>query len=111
MPRYTVTTFDVCCSGAERLRNRDEFILLAYPDGRSGAGVLREQWIADLNTCDRGPDFDYAAARREIGRFCADLRRAWKGKRNPMDLGPRPDGEECVTAFLYVRDNKPSAAG
>ena len=29
MPTYTVATFDVCVPGFERMRNQNEFILLA----------------------------------------------------------------------------------
>lgn len=111
MPRYEVTTFDVCTQGFERLRSNSEFILVAYPNGRSGAGTLRKQWLDDLQSCERPEGFDYGAAKLAIGRYCAKLQRHWKGKRNPMDAAGRNNGEDGseLCAFLYVKDTKSEA--
>jgi hypothetical protein len=106
--RYRVTTFDVCAPGFERLRSESEFILCAYPNGRSGWRTLRDEWLADLRGADRGEGFDFAAARREVCRYAAELRREWAGKRNPMRIQPAPRGDdsgESITAYLYVRDS------
>lgn len=108
MPRYRVTSFDVCWSGFERLRSPAEFILIAYPNGRSGWRTVRDEWLRDLDSCDRGEGFDLAAARREVCRYSAALRQIWQGKRNPMGIERSRRGDdsgESITAFLYVRDS------
>ena len=60
-PRYEVTTFDVCAAGMERLRNQDEFILVSYIFADTDSADLLADWKADVQCCDRGDTFDYAA--------------------------------------------------
>ena len=70
--RYAITGMDSAADGMERLRNWNEFILLAYPAGDSTVSDLREQWQADLDSCFREDGFDYEAAREAIAAYCVE---------------------------------------
>ena len=110
MPKYEVTTFDVCASGFERLRSYEEFILLALIDAETSAEDLLEQWVSDIQSCERGDDFDFDAARKAVEAYHAENIAPLFAKRdNPFDLDARDveDEEsfdqESATAYLYVR--------
>ena len=98
MATYEVTSLEYCTPGMERLRNRDEFILIAYPSPRAGWPQLIAQWCDDLQTCEREDGFDYAAAR-------AAIRAAFKGRkgRNPLRAERASYDYEPTPALLYVR--------
>jgi hypothetical protein len=103
---YTVNSWDVCAMGNERLRNRDEFILIApVYRGISAPEVLDGLW-ADIQCCERGDWFSYDAARAMV--------RAWidselvplmsDARRNPFaDIEASEDGEDYVSLYLYVQ--------
>jgi hypothetical protein len=63
---YTVTTFDDSAEGMERLRDQSEFILLAYPSKDSTPDDILQQFVDDIQTCDRFDGFDYDAAREAV---------------------------------------------
>ena len=109
MTKYTVSTFDVCASGFERLRSYSEFILLASIDAETSAADLLEQWISDIQSCARPDDFDFDAARKAVETYHAENIAPLFAKRdNPFDLDARDveDAEsfdqESATAYLYV---------
>lgn len=84
---YSVSTFDVCVSGFERMRNQDEFILLASIGPETTAAELRAQWEADLQACGRPDDFDFDAARGAIAEYCAaSIEPLFARRANPFDL-------------------------
>jgi hypothetical protein len=66
---YTVTTFDDSADGMERLRNQSEFILLAYPASDSTPDDVLQQFIDDIQSCDRFDGFDYDAARAAVNEW------------------------------------------
>lgn len=101
---YEITTFDVCVSGFERLRSQDEFILLASVDGETDSGDLLNEWLADIQSCDREDDFDYEAAREAVRAYYqANVHPLFDRKSNPFDLEPRTDDGEGCNAYLFVR--------
>lgn len=106
MARYEVTTFDLACSGTERLRNQDEFILCAYPAHGTKWRALRDEFLADMQRGDMGEGFDYGAARRAIYAYCAKIRATMKGRTMRATFGDFTAGEDGACAFLYIRDNK-----
>lgn len=94
--RYTVTTFDVCVEGFERLRNRDEFILVAYINKRTNKRDMRNQFLDDIQAVGREDEFDYDAARVCVENYIGDV--AMASVRQYME-------GEC-NAYLYIRDNQ-----
>ena len=109
MARYEITTFDIACSGMERLRNRDEFLLVAYPSHGTKWRALRDAFIAELQACDMGEGFDYGAARRAVHSYCAKIRATMKGRNMRAtfgDFAETGEDSEGAVALLYIRDNK-----
>lgn len=105
--KYEPTTFDVCISGMERLRNQNEFMLLAYLVPSTNAKSIREQWLDDMNGCDRFDGFEYDACRIAIDKAMAGwVRPAFRRRRwNPFGLSRTKrseHGDGCI-AFLYIR--------
>lgn len=101
--RYQVTSLEICAQGMERLRNRDEFILVSYAWRGATAPELARDWEGDLRAVDRGDSFDWDSAYACLQMFahsnadsiaerCADL--------------PETEGDEDsgIVALLYVRD-------
>lgn len=112
--RYEITTFDVCASGMERLRNKDEFILVAHIEPTSTPVDLEDQWLADIQACERSDDFDYGAADALVRAHVAErLRPLWDLSKdgNPFaldsveDIGMQEDADSACVALLYIRDN------
>lgn len=106
--RYTVTGFDAAVDGMERLRNQDEFILLAYPSADSTVADLRSQWESDLQVCDRPDGFDYDAARATIAEFCEERADYLRSEILSLSLYmPEEELEDCegATFRLYVTDS------
>src|ERR1700733_1244934 len=108
MPAYEGTTFDVCVQGFERLRSHEEFILITAIDSDSDSADLLEQWLADVDSCERPADFHYDAA-PQAGRayYESSVRPLFDHKSNPFSLEPTRDDippyDQGCTAFLYVR--------
>lgn len=107
---YEVSTFDVCVSGFERLRSQDEFILLASIDAETDGDSLLEQWLSDIQSCDRFDGFDYRAAETAVREYWnANVRPLFAARRNPFNLDAMrsdiglDEGDEGCTAFLFVR--------
>lgn len=107
---YEVTTFDVCASGFERLRSQDEFILLASIDAATDGDSLLEQWLSDIQSCERFDGFDYDAARAAVNEYWnANVRPLFAARQNPFNLDEgrsdigMDDGDECCNAFLFIR--------
>lgn len=70
--------------------------------------MLRDEWLRDIDSCERGEGFDYGAARRVVCSYAAGLRHAWQGKPNPLSIEPgaaEDDSGESITAYLYIRDS------
>ena len=108
---YSVSSFDVCCSGNERLRNRNEFILvtIVFPD--TTADVLKSDLFEDLQRFERPDHFDYDGARKCVSDWIEE-NRAWLDSPNPFrldkDESEDPDayyGENNVNGFLYIADD------
>lgn len=111
-PRYRVSSWDCCVSGFERLRTQREFILVAYPDNRAGWRVIMGELQRDIESCDRGDSFDYAAAHECVKAWARnEFRPLMRGRTLSRALGAdfaRFDGaagEPCVF-FLYVEDSQ-----
>jgi hypothetical protein len=105
---YTVNSYDVCAYGAERLRNRDEFMLNALIDSTTDAGSVLEQLLDDMTSCEHFADFDYKAARKGITEWWnAEFKPVFDRKpNNPFDLDDspiNPDLEDCCRVFLYIQ--------
>lgn len=104
---YSVATLDVCAQGFERLRSESEFILTAYVWAATPPESYLEQWLSDIQSCDRGEGFDYAEAEKTVREYYeSDIRPRWTHESsNPFRLDDEPDagdeGESCV-AFLYI---------
>src|ERR1700722_20163054 len=86
---YQINTFDVCTQGFERLRNQDEFILTAIVESDTSADSIREQWLENIQCCDRGDDFDYQDAKDVVEIF-------WKRNIAPLFSKPNPFNLEPV---------------
>lgn len=106
--RYTVTTFDVCMAGNERLRNRSEFLLVGYVNPDITKTELTEQFMADIQACERPDGFDYDACRATVMAFMADV----DMKHALLYVEPAPLGEdgeppedyEPCSAYLFIND-------
>lgn len=105
---YEITTFDVCMSGMERLRNRDEFILLASVWHGMGKTDLRSQFIDDIQAVAREDDFDYEGCRNVVNAFMetTSMQQVLEFVSEPdYDENGEPieDDSESCQAFLYIR--------
>jgi hypothetical protein len=105
---YSVTAFDVCAQGFERLRSYEEFIVVAAIDDDSNPADLLEQWEADLQSCDRPENFDFDAAREAIRSYYeSNIRPLFDRKTNPFDLEPARDDilpyDQGCNAYLFIR--------
>ncbi len=104
---YTVTTFDLCVQGFERLRRHSEFILCAYPHAGETPSDLESEWLADIQACMREDGFDYDAAEAAVKEFVAE-NLAYLGD-HLNGIEPTPEGDESdnpLTAFLYVETGR-----
>ena len=116
---YEVTTFDVCRPGFERLRNRDEFILVASVWYGMSKLVLLEQFNYDIQACERPDDFDYDAIRKLVTETMANVRMVDVLRYidppkvvDDADVDDIDDIEqemEGCKAYLYIRDTERSA--
>lgn len=118
--RYSVSGIDDSADGMERLRNQDEFILLAYPNSETTPDELAAAWIQDIQSHAQPDGFDYDAAEHAIREYVAE---ATESGYLPAKLGglaiyesiaaDEPDSfddfEQGVTFRLYVRDNAPES--
>lgn len=106
---YEITTFDVCTPGFERLRNRDEFILVASVWHGMSKSDLTEQFIADIQAVEREDDFDYDAARVAVTEYLADVKMAsvlCYVDEPELDEDGEPELDEGgLSAFLYMRQS------
>jgi hypothetical protein len=111
MSRFKVTTTDYAMPGMERLRDQDEFILIAYPSYHTSIVEVRNDILADIEAVDRGDDFDYDAAHTAVQAALtahfgdASLFRA------VYEVDPASDGEsdeEFPAFYVYVRDGHPA---
>jgi hypothetical protein len=116
--RYEVTTLDVCVYGMERLRNRNEFILTARIDAETDSGDLLEEWLRDIQACDRPDGFDYDAVREAVTNYYeSTVRPLFRRRSNPFNLESGRtdigldefDSDTSCTAFLFIRDNQSDA--
>lgn len=73
---YSVTSMDASAEGMERLRNQDEFILLAYVGKDSILEEIANDWHQDIESCDRFEGFDYSAAHAAVDEFVKENREA-----------------------------------
>lgn len=110
--RYEVTGFDDSASGYERLRDRDEFILIASANGETDVSDLASQWRDDLQSCARPDGFDFAAARAAVDSYVADNAAALARTLAALETPARDeegdvymDDEEAATLRLYVTDS------
>ena len=113
---YEVTTFDVCMPGFERLRNRDEFILVASVWYGMSKDDLLEQFNSDIQACERPDDFDSDAIRKLVTETVANVRMVdvlyHLDSPKVVDDADVDDIEqemEGCKAYLYIRDTERSA--
>ena len=97
---YEVTTFDVCMPGFERLRNRDEFILVASVWYGMSKDDLLEQFNSDIQACERPDDFDYDAVRKLVTETVANARTV-DVLLHYIDIEQEMEG---CNAYLFIRD-------
>lgn len=98
--RYQVTTYDYACSGMERLRNRDEIILIAYPTPSTTDDALLDEILDDVGSVERPDDFDFDAARSALVEYfdAATLSHIINGSNEPGD-----EDEDGAQLFVYLR--------
>jgi hypothetical protein len=96
--RYEVTTFDDSADGMERLRNQDEFILLAYVGRGTTVAEVREQFLSDIQSCARPDDFDYDAARVAVETHLDGLAAYLEGYLEALPVNPK----ETVASALEL---------
>lgn len=107
---YAVNSMDDSADGMERLRSQSEFILLAYPKVGETVETLRDEWIADLDSCMRPDGFDFAAAEQAIRDYCEErsdylVRCLADLPAEPDDDADEPDFDESPVTFrLYVEE-------
>ena len=107
---YEVTTFDVCMPGFERLRNRDEFILVASVWYGMSKLALLEQFNSYIQVCARPDDFDYDAIRKLVTETMANvsmvdvLRYIDPPRVDDADVDDIEQEMEGCKAYLYIRD-------
>ena len=89
---YSVTSFDACVPGYERLRSNSEFILVAYPRPQWGKRAMMRAFLEDMESVSRPDGFDYRAARQAVRAWFRDV----KAGRFGIESGN--------TAFLYVNE-------
>lgn len=110
---YEIASYDVCCSGNERLRSYSEFILVAPIRAESTLDELLESLNDDLRSCMREDHFDYDEAKRILTELRESLAPLF-AKSNPFDLEPTPDSDDIDTSddwpnfYLFVRDTDES---
>ena len=97
---YEVTTFDVRMPGFERLRNRDEFILVAVVWYGMSKDDLLEQFNSDIQVCTRPDDFDYDAVRKLVAETVANARKV-DVLLHYIDIEREIEG---CNAYLFIRD-------
>lgn len=102
MTNYEVTTFDVCQPGFERLRNQDEFLLVASVQNDTTRDAMIQQFIEDLQACDRPAGFDYDACRTAIRDCCQDINMTYVLAY--VEPATEEDEEAGCTAYLYIRE-------
>jgi hypothetical protein len=98
-----INSFDVCCLGFERLRNRTEFLLVASIAAGSTAADIRQQLHDDIQCCDRPDGFDYEGCRALVDKWVDE----YMTTPNPFGLDPALDNEPDdydggVRLFLYI---------
>lgn len=95
---YTVNSWDVCVSGFERLRNRDEFMITVPVSRYTTIDELRSDMKHDIQRYVQPKWFDYDACHAAIDAFCGEL---------PADifadLEENEEGEEGCYLFAYLQ--------
>lgn len=109
---YEVTRFDNSAPGMEPLRNRDEFILIAYLGEDMAPLDILTQWQADIDSCVRPDGFDYLEARAAIDQWAGNNLERIRGEIEYFHGAAKRgdfswEGEELEIPFrLYVRDTR-----
>lgn len=100
--RYEVTNHDYACPGMERLRNRDEFILIVYPTPDMSDDALMAEILDDVGSVVRDDGFDYDACRSALADYfdTVTLSRIIAYSTTPDE----DDGDEGACLFVYVRE-------
>lgn len=98
--RYQVTTYDYATPGMERLRNRDEIILIAYPTPSTTDDALLDEILDDLGSVGRPDDFDFDAARSALVEYfdMNTLHGIIDGS-----VAPEEGDDEGPQLFVYLR--------
>jgi len=94
---YTVNSWDVCCSGNERLRNRDEFMITVPVHRGMTADELRREMKADIQSYMQPEWFDYSACRAAIDAFCDGIT-----AKTFEDIEDADEDADCNGLYLYV---------
>lgn len=109
---YTVTGFDVCTQGFERLRNRDEFILVGYVQHDTSRADLESQFITEIEMCARPAGFDYEACRKLVRDYMSMINMTVATRYiDPPNEGDDEDHDSGCCAFLYIRDDQSDTEG
>lgn len=101
--RYEVTNHDYACPGMERLRNRDEFILIVYPTPDMSDDALMGEILDDVGSVVRDDGFDYDACRSALVDYfdTVTLSRIIAYAHTPDD---DDDLLDAARLFVYVRE-------
>lgn len=108
---YSLSSFDVCAPGFERLRSYSEFILSAPIYTASTLNEIVKALGDDIQACMRPDHFDYDAARAVVEELRAQLTPLFERGANPFDLEDVANNtglDECEPCylFLYVSDSE-----
>ena len=95
---YTVNSYDVCVSGFERLRNRDEFMITVPVSRYTTRDELRSDMKHDIQTYTQPEWFDYGACNAAIDAFCDGFT-----DKPFADLEDAEDGEEGCNLYAYLQ--------
>lgn len=111
---YRVELLETCAAGFERLRNRNQFILLAYPGRDSTPAEIAEQWDSDIDSCSRPDGFAYHAAAKAVADWAEANESTLAAELAALEWPADPDAEDSPDfespAFrLYVADYSESA--
>jgi hypothetical protein len=103
--KYTVNGFDVCTPGFEELRLQSEFLLVASIDSETTAEQLLEDFLSDIQVCERPDNFDYQAVRTCVSEYFESVLNNRFAKPNPFHLEPGSEDNGC-NAYLYILETE-----
>lgn len=96
---YTVNSYDVCTSGFERLRNRDEFMLVVPVYNSDTRETIRDSLKHDALVWTERDWFHLDVCKAAIDAFCNEQ----IDEKGFPDLEDVPEDEEGCSIFVYLQ--------